>query len=103
MAIESIALFKLVGEQRLGAQDVYVLKATPRPGYKPPNAEAKVLTGMQGKLWIEKQTFQWVKVEAQSYARFQLEVFSPRSSRVHTSNWRRCLWQTASGFPNILQ
>ena len=56
--------FKLVGEQRLGAQDVYVLKATPRPGYKPPNAEAKVLTGMEGKLWIDKQTFQWVKVEA---------------------------------------
>jgi hypothetical protein len=56
--------FKLVGEQRLGAQDVYVLKATPRPGYEPPNAEAKVLTGMEGKLWIDKQTFQWVKVEA---------------------------------------
>ena len=32
--------FKLVGEQN-GYQDVYVLKATPRPGYKPPNAEAK--------------------------------------------------------------
>jgi hypothetical protein len=56
--------FKLVGEQRLGAQDVYVLKATPRPGYNPPNAQAKVLTGMEGKLWIDKQTFQWVKVEA---------------------------------------
>jgi hypothetical protein len=56
--------FKLVGQQRLGAQDVYVLKATPRPGYKPPDAEAKVLTGMEGKLWIDKQTFQWVKVEA---------------------------------------
>ena len=56
--------FKLVGEQRLGAQDVYVLKATPRPDYKPPNTEAKVLTGMEGKLWIDKQTFQWVKVEA---------------------------------------
>jgi hypothetical protein len=53
-----------MGEQRLGAQDVYVLKATPRPGYKPPNTEAKVLTGMEGKLWIDKQTFQWVKVEA---------------------------------------
>ena len=56
--------FKLVGEQKLGARDVYVLKATPRPGYKPPNTEAKVLTGMEGKLWIDKQTFQWVKVEA---------------------------------------
>jgi hypothetical protein len=56
--------FKLVGEQKLGAYEVYVLKATPRPGYKPPNTEAKVLTGMEGKLWIDKKTFQWVKVEA---------------------------------------
>jgi hypothetical protein len=41
-----------------------VLKATPRPGYKPPNTEAKVLTGMEGELWIDKKTFQWIKVEA---------------------------------------
>jgi hypothetical protein len=95
--------FKLVGEQRLGAQDVYVLKATPRPGYKPPNAEAKVLTGMEGKLWTTSKHSSGSRSKPQSYTRFQLEVFSPRSSRVHTSNWRRCLWQTASGFPNILQ
>jgi hypothetical protein len=56
--------FKLVGEQRLGPYQVYVLKATPRPGYEPPNTEAKVLTGMEGKLWIDKKTFQWAKVEA---------------------------------------
>ncbi|MFZ0758904.1 MAG: hypothetical protein WAM69_03050 [Candidatus Sulfotelmatobacter sp.] len=56
--------FKLVGEQKLGPYAVYVLKATPRPGYEPPNSEAKVLTGMSGKLWIDKKTFQWVKVEA---------------------------------------
>ena len=56
--------FELVGEQRLGPFKVYVLKATPRPGYVPPNFEAKVLTGMEGKLWIDEKTFQWVKVEA---------------------------------------
>jgi len=57
--------FKLVGEQRSGPFDVYVLKATPKPGYHPPNTETKVLTGMQGRLWIDKETFQWVKVEAE--------------------------------------
>jgi hypothetical protein len=57
--------FKLVGEQMLGPYDVYVLQATPRPGYQPPNTETKVLTGMRGKLWIDKQTYQWVKVEAE--------------------------------------
>jgi hypothetical protein len=57
--------FKLLGEQKLGPYDVYVLRATPRPGYQPPNTETKVLTGMRGKLWIDKQTYQWVKVEAE--------------------------------------
>ncbi len=56
--------FKLIGEQKLGPHQVYVLKATPHPGYEPPNKEAKVLTGMEGKLWIDEKTFQWVKVEA---------------------------------------
>ncbi|MGO9636756.1 MAG: hypothetical protein ACLPSO_02315, partial [Terracidiphilus sp.] len=45
--------------------EVYVLQATPRAGYQPPNTETKVLTGMQGQLWIDKQTYQWVKVEAE--------------------------------------
>ena len=57
--------FKLAGDQRLKDRQVYVLSAAPRPGYAPPNNEAKVLTGMKGTLWIDRQTFQWVKVEAQ--------------------------------------
>ena len=57
--------FELVGEQKSGPFDVYVLKATPQPGYQPANRETKVLTGMQGELWIDKQTFHWVKVEAE--------------------------------------
>ena len=57
--------FKLVGEQKSGPFDVYVLKATPKPDYQPPTKETKVLTGMQGEIWIDKQTFQWVKVEAE--------------------------------------
>jgi hypothetical protein len=56
--------FKVVGEQRLSGHEVYVLQATPRAGYKPPSDEAKVLTGMQGQLWIDQKTFHWVKVEA---------------------------------------
>lgn len=58
-------VFALLGEQKLDSYDVYVLKATPRADYQPPNIEAEALRGMQGKLWIDKKTFQWAKVEAQ--------------------------------------
>lgn len=57
--------FKLEGMRTLNSHEVYLLSATPRPGYVPPNKESKALTGMEGKLWIDKETFQWVKVEAQ--------------------------------------
>ena len=67
--------FKLVGEQKLGPYEVYVLKATPRPGYEPPNNEARVLTGMEGKLWIDERTFQWVKVEATVIRPVSIEGF----------------------------
>ena len=56
--------FKLVGETRLNGHVVYALQASPRKGYQPPNMETQALTGMEGKLWIDKKTFQWVKVEA---------------------------------------
>lgn len=57
--------FTLLGEQKLDAHDVYVLKATPRADYQPPSMETEVLKGMQGKLWIDEKTFQWVKIQAQ--------------------------------------
>lgn len=56
--------FKLVGEQKLKGRRVYVLKATPRKGYRPPDRDSQVLTGMEGRLWIDRETYQWVKVEA---------------------------------------
>jgi hypothetical protein len=57
--------FKLVGEQKLDSYDVYVLAATPKPGYQPPNMQSQALKGMEGKLWIDKASYQWVKVEAE--------------------------------------
>jgi hypothetical protein len=57
--------FKLIGQRKIKTFVVYVLKATPRPGYKPPNIETQVLPGMQGELWIDTKTYQWVKVTAQ--------------------------------------
>ncbi|MGA8310476.1 MAG: hypothetical protein WB755_10640, partial [Terriglobales bacterium] len=70
--------FTLEGEQKLGPHEVYVLQATPRPGYLPPNREARVLTGMGGKLWIDKNTYQWVRVEAQVMHPVSIEGFLAR-------------------------
>lgn len=57
--------FHLVGEEKVDGRQTYVLDAEPKPGYQPTSRETRVLTGMKGKLWIDKQTNQWVKVEAE--------------------------------------
>jgi hypothetical protein len=56
--------FALESEQKIGRFDAYVLRATPRHDYQPPTLEAQVLTGMEGRFWIERDSFQWIKAEA---------------------------------------
>jgi hypothetical protein len=57
--------FRLVKEEKLDGRDVYEFEATPKPGYVPRSRETRVLLGMRGTLWVDKETCQWVKVEAQ--------------------------------------
>ena len=47
----------------------------PRKGYKPPDRDSEVLIGMQGTLWIDQKTFQWVKVEAHVIHPVRIEGF----------------------------
>jgi hypothetical protein len=67
--------FQVIGEQTLGPNEVCVFKAKPHPGFEPSSREAKVLTGMEGKLWIDTKTFQWVKVEAHVIHPVSIEGF----------------------------
>lgn len=67
--------FHLIGNRILRGHKVYVLKATPRKGYRPPDRDSQVLTGMEGTLWVDHDTFQWVKVEAHVTHRVRIEGF----------------------------
>lgn len=57
--------FHLTGEEETGGVDCYVLKATPNRAYRPPVEKARALTGMQGRMWIDKVHYHWVKIQAQ--------------------------------------
>jgi hypothetical protein len=67
--------FTLNPEQRMGPYAVYALGATPRAGYQPPDMECQALAGMEGTLWIDKASFQWVKVEAHVIPPVSIEGF----------------------------
>lgn len=57
--------FRLVGQETVDGHDCWVLDAAPKPGYEPESRETKVLKGMRGRLWIDKVSGQWAKVQAE--------------------------------------
>ena len=57
--------FRLVGVEPLNGRDAYVIDAEPRPGYEPHRKEARFLPKIRGRIWIDKQEDQWVKIDAQ--------------------------------------
>lgn len=67
--------FSLIGQQKMRGFHVWALKAVPRPGYQPPNMDSQVLPGMQGELWIDQHTYQWVKVIARVIHPVSIEGF----------------------------
>jgi hypothetical protein len=61
--------YTLLRSETVRGHKCYVLQATPKPGYEPPNRDTKVLTGMRGTLWVDQEGYHWVRVHA--------EVFRP--------------------------
>jgi hypothetical protein len=70
--------FRMIGQHKLKGFNVYVLKATPKPDYRPRSMETQVLKGMQGEMWIDQKTYQWVRVTAQVITPVSIEGFLAR-------------------------
>ena len=67
--------FTMAGEERVEGVDCYVLDARPNGAYNPPVEKARVLLGMKGRLWIGKEHYHWVKVEAEVINPVQFGLF----------------------------
>ena len=50
----------------LASGDVYVIDATPKPGYKPKLRSAAYFPKVKGRLWIDKTDYHWAKVEVET-------------------------------------
>ncbi|MFB3916951.1 MAG: hypothetical protein ACE14M_09480 [Terriglobales bacterium] len=58
--------FQLIGDEVVNGRDTYVLKGTPRRGYRPRRKEAKILPKFRFTVWIDKAENQWVKLDAEA-------------------------------------
>jgi hypothetical protein len=73
--------FRIVGEETIGDRQTYVLEATPHPGYHATGKYGKLLSRVQGKLWIDEQDFGWVKVDGEVTQSFSMGLFVARVQR----------------------
>jgi hypothetical protein len=69
---------QLEGTQTVDGQDVWVISGTPTPSYRPKSREGAALLKIQGKIWIEKAGYQWVRLEGQTTATISFGWFLAR-------------------------
>jgi hypothetical protein len=69
---------RLEGDTILGGRSVWLISGSPRPGAEAKSRDAKMLLKVRGRLWIDKATLQWAKVEAQTTGTISWGVFLAR-------------------------
>lgn len=67
--------FRLLGEEKVDGHDSWIVSATPRPDFHPKDSRAKALAKLRGKIWIEKNDYEWVKVEGEVISPFKWGLF----------------------------
>jgi len=73
--------FQLVGEEIVGGRLSYVLHATPHPGYHEHGKYGKMFSKVEGRLWVDKQDFGWIKVDGEVIQSFSMGLFVARVLR----------------------
>ena len=73
--------FRLIDEEVIDGRPAYVLQATPHPGYHAHGKYGKMFSRVEGKLWVDKQDFGWIKVDGQVTQSFSMGLFVARVDR----------------------
>jgi hypothetical protein len=73
--------FRLIDEEIVGGRSAYVFQATPHPGYHATGKYGKMFSKVEGKIWVDKKDFGWIKVEGQVTQSFSMGLFVARVQR----------------------
>jgi hypothetical protein len=73
--------FQLIGEEMVVGRLAYVLQATPHPGYHARGKYGKLFSKVEGKFWVDKQNFGWIKVDGQVTQSFSMGLLVARVQR----------------------
>jgi hypothetical protein len=70
--------FALTGQETIAGRRCFALSATPKSGYTPQNRQTQILKGMRGKMWVDVQQYQWVRVHAEVFRPVSFGLFFAR-------------------------
>jgi hypothetical protein len=56
--------FRLTGEGSVSNRPAWIVEARPKPGYRAVHSRAKDFAKVRATIWIEQETYHWVKVDA---------------------------------------
>jgi hypothetical protein len=73
--------FQFAGHEVIHGRDAYVLHITPRSGYEPRGKYGKVLSKVEGTVWIDVEDLVWIKVDGQVIESFSIGLFLVRLLR----------------------
>ncbi|MBK5291598.1 MAG: hypothetical protein JJE04_07990, partial [Acidobacteriia bacterium] len=73
--------FRLTEEEKGAGNSLYVIEATPRPGYQPRSNTAKMLVHLQAKLWVDQQDYHLVKAEVEVVETISVGLFLVRLAK----------------------
>ncbi|HTQ53663.1 MAG TPA: hypothetical protein VMI94_04330 [Bryobacteraceae bacterium] len=69
---------KIESETQIDGRPVWVIAGTPRAGYHAKDREGKAMLKIRGKLWVDKSTYQWVRLEAETTETISYGIFLAR-------------------------
>ena len=71
-------IFHVAGLESIDGRETYVIDADPRPGFHAHRKEAKYLSKVRGRIWIDKTESQWVKLEMEAIDTLSFGLFLAR-------------------------
>ena len=78
--IPELYKLRLEGESVVEGRPVWIVAGEPRAGAKAKSSDAKMLLKVRGRMWIDKATLQWAKVEAETTDTISWGLFLARLS-----------------------
>lgn len=70
--------FHVAGMESVDGRETYVIDADPRPDFQPHRKEAKYLSKVRGRIWIDKADGQWMKVDIEALDTLSFGLFLAR-------------------------